>query len=340
MALGLFTKAKASNPHGPRSRGEFTPSEKARLADDALTRALQQGRYGRIIEHPEQWGNHPQLEPLLDAAARAIDERFALVPEGMVTIPLTIFDQPGQPEQDCPTGPFLLARHVVTNAEFQHFVDAGGYDNLELWPEDIWPHLINFKDQSGEAGPRFWQDARHDRRLEDHPVVGLCYYEAAAYAGWAGFRLPDEAEWQMAASWRLRSTAQAERRYPWGDGLDLSCCNIWASGHGGTLPVDACPRGAAPNGVQQLIGNVWEWTGSDFSSSDREGRAVVGDTLLKGIRGGAYDTYFPWQATATFRTAIGCLVRAHNVGFRCVMDVPSDAEVGADDATSQEDGRG
>jgi formylglycine-generating enzyme required for sulfatase activity len=76
--------------------------------------------------------------------------------------------------------------------------------------------------------------------------------------------------------------------------------------------------------VCQLIGNTWEWTDSEFAAVDREGRQVVGDTLLKVIRGGAYDTYFPWQAASAFRSGLGCLSRAHNVGFRCTLDLLDD----------------
>lgn len=321
MALGLFTRNKSLPSRVILERGDFRPAEKTRLPDDPLARALQSARLGLIVGQPSQWMDHPGFQAALETARRAVDERFALVPEGTVSIPLTIFDEPGSPDRVVETEAFLLARHAVTNAEFQLFVDAGAYEDLTLWPEEIWPHLVGFKDQSGQPGPRFWRDGRHDRRLAQHPVVGVCYYEAAAFAAWTGFRLPTEAEWQMAASWRIRSAAHAERRYPWGDGLDLNCCNIWAAGHGGTLPVDACPGGAAPNGVLQLIGNTWEWTDSDFESTDREGRSVVGDTLLKSVRGGAFDTYFPWQATAQFRSGLSCLARVHNVGFRCALDL-------------------
>jgi len=325
MALKLFSRAStAIDSVSLLKQGEFLPAEKTRLADDPLERALQLGRYGMIVQQRDRWAEHPGFEKILDAAVKAIDERFALVPEGFVSVALSIFDQPGGPEQDIETGPFLLARHAVTNADFQQFVDGGGYDELDLWPEEIWPHLIGFKDQTGHSAPRFWQHGRHHRKLANHPVVGICYYEAAAFAAWAGFRLPTEAEWQMAASWRIRSAAHVNRRYPWGDVLDLARCNIWASGFGGTLPVDACPGGAAPNGVQQLIGNVWEWTSSDFEATDRDGRRIVGDSLLKSVRGGAYDTYFPWQAVSNFRTGLGCLARVHNVGFRCALDVPTE----------------
>ena len=81
--------------------------------------------------------------------------------------------------------------------------------------------------------------------------------------------------------------------------------------------------GAAPNGVVQLIGNVWEWTSSDFIISDGQGNLVVGDAAMKSIRGGAYDTYFPRQTTSLFRTGLTALIRSHNVGLRCAMDLPA-----------------
>jgi iron(II)-dependent oxidoreductase len=225
---------------------------------------------------------------------------------------------------DYETSPFLLARYLVTNAQYQNFVDVGGYSELELWDREIWPHLIDFKDQTEEPGPRFWRKARHNRSLAEHPVVGICYYEASAYSRWAGFRLPSEAEWQMAASWRIRSSANVLRRYPWGDALDVNKCNIWASGLAGTVPVNAYANGSAPNGVCQLCGNVWEWTASDFEMTDDENNPVLGDMLMKSIRGGAFDTYFPSQATSCFRTALASLARPHNVGIRLALDLPQD----------------
>ena len=87
------------------------------------------------------------------------------------------------------------------------------------------------------------------------------------------------------------------------------------------MPVDEYEAGAAPNGVLQLIGNVWEWTSSNYEISDDCGRTVVGDMLMKEIRGGSYDTYFAAQATSCFRTGLASLARMHNVGFRCVLDL-------------------
>jgi iron(II)-dependent oxidoreductase len=320
MVLGLFSKKK-NDETSKNGRGSYEPAESLPLESDPLKQCVQLERYGLVIANRDRWKNHPQSDAILQTVLEKLDESFALVPEGYVSLPETVNDYPGCPETDFDTQSFLLARHPVTNAQFQKFVDAGGYAELDLWPEDVWPHLIDFKDLSECPAPRFWERGRHNKRLANHPVVGISYFEAEAYAHWAGLRLPTEAEWQMAASWRIRSSAQILRRYPWGDALDTTRCNIWATGLGHTVPVNEFENGAAPNGVLQLVGNVWEWTNADFCLTDKEGRPVVGDMPLKSIRGGAFDTYFPSQATSFFRTGLACLFRMHNVGFRCAMDI-------------------
>ncbi len=327
MGLKLFSRRQAEQPVVKASRRpriveeRFEPADPLTFDEDPLLRQLQLERYGAIVLRPSQWASHGDLHAILRKAQDAIDENFGLVPEGFASLPQTIVDYPGCHEEDVETQPFLMAIHPVTNAQYQKFVDAGGYEELELWPREIWPHLIDFKDQTEQPGPRYWQNGRHNRRLTEHPVVGISFYEAMAYAAWAGFRLPTEAEWQMAASWRIRSSSNVLRRYPWGDALDVHRCNIWASGIAETVPVSAYKAGAAPNGVLQLIGNVWEWTVSDFLVTHEEGRPVVGDMLMKSIRGGAFDTYFACQATSCFRTGLATLSRTHNVGFRCAMDI-------------------
>jgi gamma-glutamyl hercynylcysteine S-oxide synthase len=328
MALRLFSRwtggqneaAWSTNPGGG-SRARHDAGGTGDLPEDPLLRHMELGQYGLIVGNADQWRDHADIETIFKAAAGKIDDSFALVPEGYASVPQSLNDTPGCPEVDVETRPFLLARHVVTNLQYQRFVDSGGYENLDLWPKDIWPHLIDLNDQTDRPGPRYWRDGRHEKQSGDHPVVGICYYEAEAYAKWAGYRLPTEAEWQMAASWRIRSSAHVLRRYPWGDALDTRKCNIWASGVGGTAPVTAYEGGASPNGVLQLIGNVWEWTGSDFVVSDDKGKPMVGDMLMKVIRGGAFDTYFPCQATSFFRTGLASLSRVQNVGVRCAMDL-------------------
>lgn len=331
MPLRLFSrKPPVDRPAAPppskppRPVAAYQPAERARLSQSAVERALDTHRYGRLLNPPAEWKRDAGLGKARRQAADAIDEIFALVPAGRTAITMRINDEPGCPEVDFDTEPYLLARFPITNEDYQLFVDAGAYDEPDHWPEPVWPHLINFKDLTGAPGPRYWRDGRHDRRLARHPVVGISWYEAATYAAWAGYRLPTEAEWQVAATWQLAADASTIRRYPWGDALDLECCNIWASGHAGTLSVDACPAGAAPNGVQQLVGNTWEWVDADFECTDDTDRPIIGESVLKCIRGGAYDTYFPWQATGRFRSGVPALARCHNVGFRCAMDLGQD----------------
>jgi iron(II)-dependent oxidoreductase len=318
--MGWFSRSVASDGAAARG-GRYEPAPLTTIPDDPLAAAVQLRRYGVLLRPPELWRRSSQLPELRDTALQKVDEEFALVPEGVTSIELQLNGESGGQERDVATQPFLLARCAVTNADYQLFVDAAVYQDSSLWPEAVWPHLMEFCDQTGTAGPRYWRGGRHDRRLARHPVVGVSWLEASVYAAWAGYRLPTEPEWQVAAAWQLGPTAASPRRYPWGDALDLECCNIWASGHNRPLPVEACPAGAAPNGVLQLIGNTWEWVEGDLDCRDEEGCEVVGEAPLKVIRGGAFDTYFPWQATSTFRSGLPMLARAHNVGFRCALDV-------------------
>jgi iron(II)-dependent oxidoreductase len=287
---------------------------------DPLRRMLQQHRYAAILAEKQRWQTHAEAGLIFAAASDALEQELALVPAGAVALAMSVDEAADETEREIDVTPFLMGVHAVTNERFQVFVDAGGYDELELWPKDIWPHLIEFVDQTGVPAPRYWREGRHDKRLRDHPVAGVSWYEAMAYARWAGLRLPTEVEWQMAASWRIRSQADLVRRFPWGDAMDRTRCNIWGAGLGETAPVDAFDSGAAPNNVLQLIGNVWEWTDSDFEIVDAEQRQVFGEMPMKSIRGGAFDTYFEVQASSSFRSGQIALGRTHNIGFRCAAN--------------------
>jgi iron(II)-dependent oxidoreductase len=300
---------------------DHQPAERETLNPEPLQRLCQQHRYAVLLAQRGSCAPDVEGSDLHAAAERKLEEDTGVVPAGSVSMPTTLEDQPGCPEIDVDVEPFLLALHTVTNERFQHFVDANCYDELELWPEEIWPHLIELHDLTGKPGPRYWVEGCHDRRLADHPVVGVSWYEAMTYAKWVGLSLPTEAQWQMAASWRIRSEADVFRRFPWGDAMDYVRCNVWGSARGRTAPVNAYPSGVAPNGVHQLIGNVWEWMASEFEVTDSQGRTVVGEMPMKGVRGGAFDTYFDTQATASFRTGQILLARTHNLGFRCALEV-------------------
>lgn len=329
MPINLFIKkrdsgravAKPMTATKPGDEKRFQPAEQTKIPAGIIDQCLSLGRFGYLLQNPQRFKLEPDFERACRTAADQIDDLFAMVPEGFASLPKSVNDFPGCPEETVDTKEFLIARTPVTNAQYQRFVDSGGYDDLELWPKEIWPHLIDFKDQTEQPSPRYWRNGRHCKTQSNHPVVGINFYEAGAYANWAGYRLPNEAEWQMASTWRIRSSANTMRRYPWGDSLDTLRCNIWASGVGTTCPVENYPDGAAPNGVLQLVGNVWEWTCNEFVIADDEGNRVVSDMRMSSIRGGAFDTYFAVQATGTFRTGLLSMARTHNVGFRCALDI-------------------
>ena len=163
---------------------------------------------------------------------------------------------------------FRIGRVPVTNGEWRQFIDDGGYAEPRWWSERGWQHRVT----AGLSAPQFWSsdDATRTRfgYVEDipadEPVQHITYFEAEAYAAWAGARLPTEAEWEKACAWDPASGAR--RRYPWGaDELSDAPENKRANLGGGALrpaPVGAYPAGASAYGVEQLLGDVWEWTGS------------------------------------------------------------------------------
>ena len=316
------SKAKNNAPPPPGVNGStYTPAPREALDPDPLRRLVQQSRHAVILKEDAKWRTYPGGAVILQEAKNDLEQRMALVPAGTVSLAQTLSAAPGNAENEVDVAPFLLCVHTVTHARYQRFVDSGGYDDLPFWPEEIWPHLIELKDLTGQPGPRYWRNGRHDVNLADHPVIGVSWYEAQAYALWCGMRLPTEAEWQMAASWHIKSSADLMRRFPWGDALDITRCCIWSARQRGTVAVNSYPKGAAPNHVLQLVGNVWEWTDTEFSITDDQGRPVVGEMPMHVVRGGAFDTYFETQATSHFRSGQLALARNYNTGFRLAMDL-------------------
>ena len=195
---------------------------------------------------------------------------------------------------------------------------------MAIWDPIVWPAVLDFLDATGQPGPRYWRDGRCPVGKENHPVVGICWYEAAAYARWIGKRLPSDAEWVKGACWpvHLGPTARLQRRFPWGNAMDRNRTNLWGSGPGTTTPVDDHAAGVSVGGVYQFIGNVWEWTTDDFhfaGDASIDPRDPHSASVMKTLRGGAFDTYFDHQATCQFASGDVPLARRHNVGFRCAL---------------------
>ena len=219
--------------------------------------------------------------------------------------------------------PFYLDRAAVTNEQFAQFVAAAGYESPELWHAEVWAAVSSFVDRDGQPGPRYWQQGCYPPGKENHPVVGVTWYEAAAYARWLGKRLPTDAEWQKAGSCPVMVAAgqMVDRRFPWGDAVDRSRANIWGSGPYETVPVDHYAEKTV-GGIHQLVGNVWEWIADDFGQYDRGPRnRIVLSTPMQVIRGGAFDTYFDSQATCQFQSGENPMSRRQNIGFRLALSV-------------------
>jgi len=288
-------------------------------------------------------------------ARSALEQEMALVPGGEVCLihdvavsnqyGIELVSRVGHGEV---VEPFFLDRDCVTNADYLQFVNSGGYADPQYWPEGVLANVLQFVDETGRPGPKFWSGGAPRRDRMDHPVVGVCWYEANAYAAWAGKRLPSTHQWQRAGTWAHigggNSSADhfdpqggengpgAGPRYPWGNAFDPLKANTWASGTGRTFPVDAFADGNTPNGIRQLVGNVWEWVDTQFQPLAEAGvSAVLGEPMAE-IRGGAYDTYFHSQATCQFRTGQPLLHRAPNIGFRCCI---SDAALHSENQSSQ-----
>jgi len=171
---------------------------------------------------------------------------------------------------------FFIDREEVTNAAFARFIEAGGYRRPEYWPatmnlgDGAVPReaaLARLIDRSGLPGPRHWSGGRPPAGLELHPVVGVTWYEAAAFARWAGKRLPTASEWWRAA------LGDQDAIFPWGrDGANVyQRANLEGRG---TEPASARPLGVSPFGVEHLAGNAREWLAD--STPDGNRRIVVG----------------------------------------------------------------
>lgn len=250
-------------------------------------------------------------------AWRSLEEQMALVPYGVLPL-----HQPNGATSLTEVPAFYLDRCSVTNRQFQRFVRAGGYENLEIWPREVWPGLMRFTDRSGQPGPRDWENGRYPAGQADHPVVGVCWYEALAFARWVGKRLPTAAEWQKAGGWPEQLSGGAIHRYPWGNVFDPARANLRASGLGHTVAVREFPKGATLNGIYQMTGNVWEWLDDPLESIPSDpGDRLETDRPLRRIVGGAFDTYFSNEATCHFVTGQPELDRRANIGFRCAVSL-------------------
>ena len=210
----------------------------------------------------------------------------------------------GFPTQEAPqveVGDFLIDRHEVTNQEYKKFVDAGGYRKREFWKQPFlkdgkaipWAEaMAYFRDSTGDPGPATWEVGSYPNGMEQHPVAGVSWYEAAAYAEFAGKSLPTVYHWTQASQS--------------GDFTPLISSGSNFQGRG-TRPVGSSSA-LSGFGTTDMAGNVKEWC----LNEGRGGRRFI---LGGGFGEPEYMSNFtdeqsPWD-------------RRSNFGFRCVkLDSP------------------
>ena len=313
----------AARPHPAPPVRPVMPAEDPNDPGYLARRMLRQNRYALLLR-PQIAGTLHRDQ--LHAAILALDDAMGIVPEGDVLLQSwrntrDADDFDAQRDRLVRVEAIYLDRYPVSNRQYQLFVEDGGYENMPLWDPTIWPAVLDFVDRTGHPGPRFWTEGQHPEGLEDHPVVGVSWYEAAAYARWAGKRLPSDPEWVKAGCWPVltQGTRPMQRRYPWGDTMDRELAHLWGSGAGTTVSVYELSTGVSVGGIYHLIGNVWEWTTSNFGVWDTTTRKLETTTPMKSVRGGAFDTYFETQAMCQFQSGDSPINRKHNIGFRCAV---------------------
>jgi gamma-glutamyl hercynylcysteine S-oxide synthase len=218
-----------------------------------------------FIQKTAPAGYHPRTKGAPAPAA------WVRVPAGRATSGVDRTAIPFGWDNECPAWPievpgFTIERHDVTNARFLEFVEAGGYRDARWWTADDW----QWRQTEGLLHPLFWEcidDAWFWRGMfgliplpESWPVY-VSLAEASAFARWRGARLPTEGEFQRAAY----GSPAGEREHPWGDGAPMPRHGVFDFASWDPEPAGSHPDGASAWGVEDLVGNGWEWTSTAFA---------------------------------------------------------------------------
>ena len=234
------------------------------------------------------------------------------------------------PEHKTYLNPYEIDKYPVVNRDFIGFIDAGGYQNYRYWLSDGWD-LVN---ENQWNAPLYWRkidghwykkDFRGLKKVSlNEPVTNVSYYEADAYSKWAGKRLPTEAEWEKAASWN--DDLKRKTLYPWGDNFPSdSIANLLESWTWAPSQIGSYPIGKSHYGCHQMIGDVWEWTSSEYvlypgfrsKFSEYTDKWAINQKVL---RGGSFATPM-MQIRNSYRNYFKPHERIPFSGFRCVRDL-------------------
>jgi formylglycine-generating enzyme required for sulfatase activity len=261
--------------------------------------SLQDGRYRELLDKvlsifDREQSAAVELRTRIEAAEalgqagdpRLRENNWVRIPEGVFVM------GEGQGAHEVELSAYEIGKYPVTVEEFARYVEDGG------------------------AGPEDW-----DKQVEypNRPVVGVSWREAVVYCQWRGVRLPTDAEWERAAR------GVEGRVYPWGsEEPDPSRANYRETNVGAPTPVGLFPRGATPEGICDLAGNVYEWV-SDWYREYPKGEQKDPPGLESGsgrvLRGGAWGSV-PWALSTAGR---GWFEPGDRVdfGLRCARKVPT-----------------
>ncbi|WP_284749339.1 ergothioneine biosynthesis protein EgtB [Amycolatopsis sp. RTGN1] len=324
---------------------EHAPMEGRRLTEQAfafgmITQHEQQHDETMLATHQLRKGDPVLHAPEPPPARSGTLPAEVLVPGGAFTMgtsaePWALDNE--RPAHELAVEAFWLDTTPVTCGAYAEFLDSGGYDDEQWWSPPGWA----YRTDNGITAPRFWKREQdgwwrtrfgvYERVTADEPVVHVSYYEAEAYAAWAGRRLPTEAEWEKAA--RFDPATGRSRRFPWGDEEPSAEHANLGQRHLRPAPAGAYPAGASPTGVHQLIGDVWEWTSTDLHGYPgfapfpyREYSEVFFGPEYKVLRGGSFGTDSA-AIRGTFRNWDYPIRRQIFAGFRTARDA-APGEVG------------
>ena len=223
---------------------------------------------------------------------------------------------------------FALDRGLVSNGDYLEFIRDRGYQDFRWWFSEGWETVnkehwlapMYWELHDGEWMIRGFNDLEPAAGKANEPVSHVSFFEASAYAKWAGKRLPTEAEWERAAC--FDPGTEERKEFPWGDAIpDVSKGNLFENGLWSVAPIGAFPDGQNSYGCYQMIGDVWEWTTSDYvpypdfqsEFDEYNDKWFVNQKVL---RGGSYATPGA-HIRSTYRNFFHAHERWMVSGFRC-----------------------
>ena len=234
------------------------------------------------------------------------------------------------PEHKVYLNDYKLDIFPVTNQQYIEFIEDGGYETYKFWLSDGWEKVK----ESKWIAPMYWEKINKKWNVRDflgirkinpnQPVCHVSYFEADAYCKWAGKRLPTEGEWEKAACWNEET--QVKAIYPWGNEQPTEeKCNLLESYFWGCTEIGTFPNGTSSSGCQQMIGDVWEWTSSEFTGYPgfKTGFDEYNDKWFsnqKVLRGGSFATP-KMSIRGSYRNFFRLDERWLFSGFRCAEDI-------------------